>query len=55
MPRVIGYRQLWSEDRNTLIQVFSDPETDSIELITVHRRDDAQGSWESVTEAETNS
>lgn len=52
MPPIIGYRQVWSGDGNTLIQVFSELDTDSIELITVHRRADQESPWESLTEVE---
>lgn len=47
---IVGYRQLWSKDKNTLVQVFTDLETDSIELVTIDTRPNGLGSWESLTQ-----
>lgn len=49
-PPIVGYRQLWSKDRNTLLQVFTDFETDSIELVTIDTRPNGLSSWESLTQ-----
>ncbi len=46
----VGYRQLWSKDRNLLVQVFTDLETDSIELVTIDERPNGLSSWESITQ-----
>jgi len=50
MLPIVGYRQLWSKDRNTLVQVFTDLETDSIELVTIDQRPNGLSSWESLTQ-----
>lgn len=50
MLQIVGYRQLWSKDRNTLVQVFTDLETDSIELVTIDARPNGLSSWESLTQ-----
>lgn len=50
MLPVIGYTQLWSKDRNVLVQIFRDLEKDSIELVTLDRRENRASSWESVTQ-----
>lgn len=48
MLPIIGYRQLWSRDGNTLVQVFTDLETDLIKLVTIDTRPNSEGYWESV-------
>jgi hypothetical protein len=50
MLPIVGYRQLWSKDRNTLVQVFTDLDTDSIELVTIDTRPNGLSSWESLTQ-----
>jgi hypothetical protein len=52
LPPVIGYRQVWSKDRNILLQVFTDLETDSIKHVTLDRRPNGLGLWESLIEVE---
>lgn len=47
MPRVVCYRALWSEDRTHLVQIFTDPDTDSILTVTVSSRQSPTGRWES--------
>lgn len=51
-PPIIGYRQVWSKDRNILLQVFTDLETDSIRLVTLDKRGHGLGLWESLIEVE---
>jgi hypothetical protein len=53
MLHIVGYRQLWSKDRNTLVQVFTDLDTDSIELVTIDTRPNGLSSWESLTQVRT--
>lgn len=48
LPPIIGYRQVWSKDRKVLLQVFTDLETDLIELVTLDKRDETPGFWESL-------
>lgn len=50
MLPIIGYTAVWSRDRNVLVQIFRDLETDSIELVTLDKRADSASSWESVTQ-----
>jgi len=50
MLPIVGYRQLWSKDRKTIVQVFSDVESDSIQLVTIDTRPDVESCWESLTE-----
>lgn len=50
MLTFVGYRQVWSKDRNVLLQVFTNLETDLIERVTVDVRADRSSSWESLTE-----
>jgi hypothetical protein len=52
MLPIIGYRQLWSKDRNTLVQVFTDLDTDSIQLVTIDTRPHNLGCWESLTQVQ---
>jgi hypothetical protein len=49
MLPIVGYRQLWSKDRNTLVQVFTDLETDLIQLVTIDTRSTSESCWESLT------
>lgn len=52
MLPIIGYRQLWSKDRNTLVQVFTDLDTDSIQLVTIDTRPNGLSCWESLTQVQ---
>lgn len=52
MPRIIGWTPLWSKDKKTLVQIFTNLETGLIELATVNTRRDKSGPWEPSIEVE---
>ena len=47
LPRIIGWTPLWSTDRNTLVQLFTDLDTGSTITATVSTRRRTGGIWES--------
>ena len=51
-PRIIGYTHLESEDKKTLVQIFTDLDTDLIIRCQVSRRPGANLKWGSTTEVE---
>lgn len=50
MLPIVGYRQIWSDDRNVIVQVFTNLETDLIQRVTVDVRAERSSCWESLTQ-----
>lgn len=45
MPLRLGWMPLWSDDKRTLVQVFTDLETGLIQRVTVTTRQYGDGWW----------
>ena len=52
MINTFGYLPLWSKDKLTLVQVFTDPATEEIVKVTVARRQAPWMTFASITEVE---
>ena len=52
MIRTWGYMPLWSKDKLTLVQVFTDPATEEIVRVTVAKRQAPWMTFASITEVE---
>ena len=54
MPPIVGWVPLWSEDRKTLVQIFTDLDTGSMIVTTVAQRRALWSIWEPPTEVRRN-
>lgn len=55
LPPIVGWVPLWSEDRKTLVQIFTDLDSGSMIVTTVAQRRALWSIWEPPTEVRRDS